>query len=420
MAMAAMDLFKCTRDVKLLVVQHVLLSFIYGYFAVFFNIYLYEVGVSPLVIGLIVSCMYLLTTLSAVPLAVIADRRGRKPVIILGLVLHNLAFAIYALSQSIAALLIASALLGISMGALYDPWIAFVADKTPPRDRDRIFSIASFASGIAAGVGAIFGGVPDMLPRLYGIGRDLAYRFMFALSVILGTASILVILPVRDTIEERREKAARVRRGILMESRRVVLAFVIVYLLIGFGDGILVPLFNLWCRLKFGTSLYTLGVLFAAVDIVMAFSYLSALFLSKRMGLVRCVLSTYAVAVSLLLLLPFIHNFLVVAILYTLEVMLLTLPYPLMLSLLTTLTRQEERASASSITGIAWSGANAVAPMIMGYLIEKESFALPFFLCSAFYGGAALLFYLFFSGMRSRGTDGQSASEHRSVENGEQ
>ncbi|MHA1580983.1 MAG: hypothetical protein ACTSYM_00530 [Candidatus Baldrarchaeia archaeon] len=66
------------------------------------------------------------------------------------------------------------------------------------------------------------------------------------------------------------------------------------------------------------------------------------------------------------------------------------------------LVELEERASASSMTGTAWSMANSVTPSIGGYIMEHISLSLPFHICALQYATSITLFYIFFHKTRIR------------------
>ncbi|MEX2701572.1 MAG: MFS transporter [Candidatus Baldrarchaeota archaeon] len=65
---------------------------------------------------------------------------------------------------------------------------------------------------------------------------------------------------------------------------------------------------------------------------------------------------------------------------------------PFMMSLV----KSEERTSASSMIGTAWSMANLVTPSIGGYIMEHISLSLPFYVCALHYATSITLFYFFF------------------------
>ena len=102
-------------------------------------------GATPLLAGLAVGAYGLTQALMQIPFGVWSDRVGRKPLIVVGLLLHVAGSALGALAATAPALVLARVVQGL--GAVSGPVTAFLADLTRPESRTR----AMFAIGISIG-----------------------------------------------------------------------------------------------------------------------------------------------------------------------------------------------------------------------------------------------------------------------------
>jgi len=93
---------------------------------------------------------------------------------------------------------------------------------------------------------------------------------------------------------------------------------------------------------------------------------------------------------------PLIPDFRIVSVLYVVRNFLMNMSNPIQAAFMMSLVEPEERASASSMTGTAWSMANSVTPSIGGYIMEHMSLSLPFHICALHYATSITLFYFFF------------------------
>ena len=112
-------------------------------------------GGTPVLAGLAVGAYGLTQALLQIPLGAWSDRRGRKPVIVVGLVLHVAGSALGALATTAGALVAARIVQGL--GAVSGPVTAFLADLTRPEVRTRAMFViglsigASFVTSLVAG-----------------------------------------------------------------------------------------------------------------------------------------------------------------------------------------------------------------------------------------------------------------------------
>jgi len=152
-------------------------------------------GGTPLLAGLAVGAYGLTQAVMQIPFGVWSDRRGRKPLIVVGLLLHVAGSALGALANSAAALVAARVVQGL--GAVSGPVTAFLADLTRPESRTR----AMFAIGMSIGATFVVSLVAG--PLLAGaIGVSGVFWLIGALGLV-ALGLVVLALPAERPLAER-------------------------------------------------------------------------------------------------------------------------------------------------------------------------------------------------------------------------
>ena len=156
-------------------------------------------GGTPLLAGLAVGAYGLTQALMQIPFGVWSDRIGRKPLIVVGLLLHIVGSLLGAVAGSAPALVVARFVQGL--GAVSGPVMAFLADLTRPESRTR----AMFTIGMSIGVSFVISLVAGPL-----LAAAIGVSGVFLLIGVLGLvalALVLFVLPAEQPL--RRQAGAR-------------------------------------------------------------------------------------------------------------------------------------------------------------------------------------------------------------------
>ena len=152
-------------------------------------------GGTPLLAGLAVGAYGLTQAVMQIPFGVWSDRIGRKPLIVVGLLLHVAGSALGAVASSAAALVAARVVQGL--GAVSGPVTAFLADLTRPESRTR----AMFAIGISIGASFVLSLVAGPLLAA-AIGVAGVFWLIGALGIV-ALGLVLFVLPAERPAVER-------------------------------------------------------------------------------------------------------------------------------------------------------------------------------------------------------------------------
>jgi len=159
-----------------------------------------QLGGTPLLVGFAIAA-YSLANLAFDPIGgALADRFGRRRVVMVSLIISPAAIAIYALADSLPLFLLARLIHGASGGALAAALFALLGDAAPVGRRGRTLGRAGALIGIAAVVG----------PASAAIISAVAGATMVFLGVaVLIAVGLLIVLPLLpETLAPRASAAA--------------------------------------------------------------------------------------------------------------------------------------------------------------------------------------------------------------------
>ncbi|HEX2058406.1 MAG TPA: MFS transporter [Actinomycetota bacterium] len=138
--------------------------------------------------GLILGVLALVTALAAVPAGRLADRIGRRTVMLAGALASAVGVALFPAAPSIALLMVFGALMAVGSAAFAAANWAFTADHVPPSAAGRSFGIANLATVGAAAVAGLCGLVIDAADP--GGGAFTAF-FLLASALFLLSAGVV-------------------------------------------------------------------------------------------------------------------------------------------------------------------------------------------------------------------------------------
>ncbi|MCC3411838.1 MAG: MFS transporter [Microcoleus sp. PH2017_29_MFU_D_A] len=150
-------------------------------------LYVQSVGGSKQQIGFVMGAFAIGLLLSRPQLGKIADSRGRKQVLLLGVSVAALAPIGYLLAQSVPLLLFLRAFHGISIAAFTTAYSALVTDLSPPGKRGELIGYMSLAAPIGLAFGPAMGGFVQA-----GVG----YPALFAMSAAFATTALFITTKV--------------------------------------------------------------------------------------------------------------------------------------------------------------------------------------------------------------------------------
>jgi len=257
---------------------------------------------------------------------------------------------------------------------------AVLSHVVSDRERTSMFARYSLVGALAGAVGALLAGAPDLAVREWHVPILLATQAVFVLYAIIG----LVCGVMYGGLPHDLASDAQRRSAPLTQSRRIVFTLAALFSLDAFAGGFLVQsLLALWLFSRFELSPATAGVLFFWTGVLSAFSYLVAVRIAKRIGLLYTMVFTHLPSSIFLLIIPFLSDLSWVIALLLARSALSQMDVPTRTSYVMAVVTPGERAAAASITSVPRSLTASMGPLFAGYLLGISTFGWPLFVAGA-------------------------------------
>lgn len=228
--------------VKWLILLMFFSSLATGYFWVATSAYLPQVGISSSEVGLILAINGVAFMLTAIPMGLLADRTGRKKILLAGVLGMPPTLLVYALTSDLTFLLAASAVAGIAEGAFLTTWNALIADMTTGQGRKEAFALSFIVSSVSVGLGFA---LPLAFPLISELSGWDTFQVHNAFFVILAAVSLITPITLARLLKDYVEtpiEGVSLRKG---KNMGPMLKFSAFNSLIGLGAGFIIPLIPL-------------------------------------------------------------------------------------------------------------------------------------------------------------------------------
>lgn len=366
-------------DVRRLLWARGLRAFADGYVSLLLPLYLLTLGLTPFQIGVIATGTLLGSGLLTLGVGLQAYRFRYRTLLIAAAALMVATGLGFAVVTDFWPLLIIAVVgtLNPSSGdvSVFLPLEqAVLAHVVADRQRTAIFARYSLVGALVGAVGALFAGLPQLVTETIAIGAKTAMQAMFVLYGLLGLTAGLIYARLPATLAA----GSTIATAPLRESKRIVYTLAALFSLDAFGGGFIVQsLLALWLFQRFQFSIVTAGTIFFWTGVLSAFSYLVAVRIANRIGLVNTMVFTHLPANLLLLVIPLVPDPTWVIVLLLVRAALSQMDVPTRSSYVMAVVSPAERAAAASITSVPRSLASAASPLFAGYLLGVSTFGWP-------------------------------------------
>jgi MFS family permease len=373
------------RDGRLVVAGKVVRSVAFGINAVALGLYLAEREVGAAAIGVILSSALVGTTLLTLVVAVAGDRIGRRRLLGAGAALMTLAALIPALGgePALLALVGLSGMVAVNSGdstGLQTIDQALLPGTVPSRDRTAAFALYGLLGTAGAALGGLLVGPLEALGGVLGLAGADRFTPAFVAYAVAGAVALVLALaldPAVDRVPDRPDG----RLG-LAASRPAVVRLSALFALDSLASGFVVQSFlALWFATRHGLDAATLGVLFAAANLLSALSFPASAWLATRLGLVRTMVFTHLPGNLLLIGVALVPSGIVAALLYLCRAGVSSMDVPARQSYLMAIVSPGERTAAAGYTNLAKSMATSAGPLVAGALLVPLGLGVPLIAC---------------------------------------
>ncbi|MBI3244738.1 MAG: MFS transporter [Chloroflexi bacterium] len=370
--------------------------FAYGFLSVVLALYLAQLGLNETQIGVLLTWTLVGDTAVSLWITNVADRLGRRRVLMLGAGLMVFAGAAFALTGNFLLLTLAAIVgtlspSGNEVGAFLSIEQAALSHIVPDKQRTQTFAWYQLAGSFLTALGALSGGgLAGAIQRAGGSPLE-SYR-----AVVVGYALLGLVLGVLfsrlSSVVEVGQIANLPYKGFgLHRSRHVVFKLSALFALDAFGGGLVVQsLIAYWFNARWGVQPALLGGIFFGANIFAGLSALAAARMAARFGLINTMVWTHIPSNVLLMLVPLMPNLpLAIAVLLA-RFSISQMDVPTRQSYTMAVVAPDERSAAAGVTSIVRTLGSAAAPLVTGALLGASLLSAPFFLA----GGLKIVYDL--------------------------
>ncbi|MDQ3445215.1 MAG: MFS transporter [Pseudomonadota bacterium] len=368
-----------SRSTHRILVARGLRAFGDGFVSLLLPLYLLELGFGPVEVGVIATATLLGSGLLTLLVGLRAYRYHTRTLLLAATMLMAATGAGFALFTQFWPLLLI-AIVGTLNPSSGDVSVflplehAVLSRLVTDRDRTAVFARYSLVGSLLAALGSLAAAVPALIAVALGVSMKTALQPMFFFYGVLGLLAALAYRGLPAALEsETRPPAAP-----LGKSKKNVYWLASLFSLDAFGGGFVVQsMLALWLYQRFGLSAATAGTLFFWTGVLTALSYLVAVRIAQRVGLINTMVFTHLPSSLCLIAIPFMPELSYVIALLFVRSALSQMDVPTRTSYVMAIVAPAERPAAASITSVPRSLAAAASPALAGYLLSVSAFGWP-------------------------------------------
>lgn len=338
-------------------------------------------------LGILKSAGALVLVVASLLGGVLADRLGRKKILLISVGVGPIALFLYLVAMNWYWLILASFATSLTLGLSQPSFNALIADSTPGERRATAYGIYNLLRFLILVPAPILGGY---------LAVQIGFKSPFLAALFIWPICVLLAFKI---IEPKAENtsfpfSSEVKKDAPTMSFKASLSiFCSLSLLIGLANGILGPLIPLFLIFNLKADILQMGIAFS-----IGFTLVSALVQGpggkladkvgrKKMMLTGMLMAPFIVALS------YSQNLLQFILIIGLITAIGNIGLPAFMALLMDLIPSEKRARASGVVDAGFGIGSIVGPLIGGFLwttFESEVF-IPFFVPSVLFFSTGLL-----------------------------
>lgn len=399
------------RNVKLVLTATAFRGMVIACLGTVLNLYLYSLGYDSRFIGLINAANSVAVLVVSVPIGYLADKIGRRAVMLAGGIGYPLTILGLTLSHSTPWILAFNFLFGAVSSAYWVSAVPLLYSSTHDRQRVQAFSVNSFLLWGIGPIGAFASGqIVEVAARVLhtSASSTAALRtgmfFMVALAV-LGAIPYPFIRERKEVREVAREEVPPLRRLTGLFTR-----LLLPDLVLAFGIGSVLTFTQLYFHLRFSLDPGPIGIIMAIAGLVAGVGTLLTPLASRRWGNLQAAVRFQWMVVPPMAALAVSHVLGLSIPLYWLLLALRGMSDPVYTAFIQERVPETYRSRISGFYSVTYSIGFSLGPTVSGALQKAGGFTVAFLVGTALYFLGASLLYLFFWRNRDAPNEARAAA----------
>ncbi|MDD2890361.1 MAG: MFS transporter [bacterium] len=356
-----------------------------------FNLYLKSIGLLEGRIGNVITITTLGTLIMAIPASIAIKRFSIKKILIISLPIALLSYFIQVTISNYYIIMIGGLFSGISSVFVQITAAPFFMRNSTPKERPYLFSMNFAFTLVASVIGSIMGGfIPEIMEK-YGVVDYLAYRHTLYIFGIFIIIALIPYLMIKENSYQKETESAQIK-----PDRSIIVKLFLPNFFVGLGAGLSIPFINLYFKNIFSMSTKIIGVYYSLSQVMTIIGLLLAPILAEKIGKIKTVIFSQLFSIPFLIILGITNNVTLAVVSFLIRAAMMNMAQPLFTNFAMESVKKEEQPLTNALLVIAWSIGRGLSATIGGLLIEKYSYAIPFFTTGALYLISTILILIFF------------------------
>lgn len=371
-----------SSSIPLLYAARALRGFGDGFAIILLPVYLSALGYGPVEVGIVATAALLGSAAATLAVGVLARRYQLRSLLLIGALLMAATGVALSAFEPLAMIALVAFLGTINpssgdIGLLIPLEHASLAQGVAADKRTQTFARYSLIGAMATAAGSLAAAAPQFLAA-QGMEQLAALKLMFFCYAALG----LIAAVLYRFIPARPVAASDAKPAVLGPSRGIVIKLAALFSIDAFAGGFVVQsLLALWLFERFELSLAQASVFFFWSNLLAAFSYPVAAWLSKRIGLINTMVFTHIPSSLCLIAAAFAPDLITALVLLLVCSALAQMDVPTRTSYVMSVVTPAEQAAAASFTAVPRTVASSISPAFAGVLLASSFAGWPLVVC---------------------------------------
>jgi len=387
-------------DVRLIFSIQAVRAFLYGFSSILVGASLAASGLSAATVGIVFTAMLLGMAISSIAVGRWGEAIGRRRTYLGLLVVMGISGAVFALTGSVALLVVAALTGTLSTDPNESGPITTVEQSmlasAPAAERSRVYGRYNAVAYLAGAAGALAAGGPSALRDLVpGLPPDQRWLLLMPVG-----AAVCAVMAVRLTRAVEVDPAVPIAQRGLHRSRSVVQRLAALFALDAFAGGFIVASFIVfWFGRQFDAGPELMGLVFFGVGLLQAASSVAAGWLGARIGLLNTMVFTHLPSNVLLALIPLAPTLGLAVAMLLARSALSQMDVPARQAYVAALVDPAERTAAAGYTNAARHVVRPAGPVLASASMTMAA-GIPFLVAGGLKAIYDVVLYFTFRGVR--------------------
>jgi len=380
-------------NIILYLVMLVMINIGFGVIGADFNLYILSMGMSPEMLGVVLSLTPFVQAFAAIPIGFLAEKMGTRYAFLIVTLLVGTAYFLRVFSPYRSLILLGSFMVGLVQAGYFVTQMPFITQYAKG-NRNQVYALASIFMHSSRAVGNLLGGfLPGVIEPMFA-GETATFR-----AILIG-ASLLIIaasIPISFLKRDKPHDTSKISLSPYLQGiDKNTVRFASVEFFLGTGLGFLLFFMNVIFVFYYNSSLEAFGTMSALLVIPLVFFVLIGPALAKRYNNLRVIVAGRVLVAVFAVLTIATRNPVLGAAAYIAYRAMIGLSTSLWLSFASSVSTDRSRVATSAWLEVTFQIGFAASAFVGGLLIARDAYTWLGIVAAVSFVIAAILTLVFF------------------------